>query len=116
MINYFKSKFINILLEDISYNLTKNYKNWKHIEHIIFNNLYSPEDYTHYNNSYYYFKWEYEDLYDKYTKSFKEYCKITSIFKLLFVSFYIIDYFCRYRFISKEIKKLNLYLIIKYDN
>lgn len=116
ILKYFKYKFIDIPIEEISFQLSKNYKNWKHIEYAIDNKMVFPEDFKNYNNSYYYFKWEYEDLYDKYTKSFKEYCKIDSIFKLIFCVFYLLDYTCRYRFISKEIKKLNLYLKIKYDN
>lgn len=116
MLKYFKHILIDNLLEDLTYNLTSTYKNWKQIEYNLLNDVYLSNDYIHFHNMHYFYKWKYEDLYDKYTMSFKEYCKINSLFKLLFLGFYIIDYFCRYRFISKEIRKLNLYLVIKYDN
>lgn len=102
-------------LQVIQAELQTYYSRWKNNEHIIDNNLFFPEDYTYFHNALLQNKWYYEDLYDEYTKSFKEYIKVTSIFKLIFLPFYIGYYFIVYRKRKKIIKRFNIQLGIKFD-
>jgi hypothetical protein len=98
-------------LDEIKYELEKNYRNWRENKLTLENNEYFSEDENYFSNCEFYYRQQFNDLYIEYTKSFKQYIFSGNIF---FIFFRLIYWF-RYRQIKKDLKKFLFYLKVKYD-
>ena len=98
-------------IEDIKKELEVHYKSWKAAEKTLENNECFSEDRNYFKNCEIFHSTNFQDLYNDYTKSFKQYIFSGNIIFIL----YRLIYWHKYEKIRKELKKFYLYLKIKYD-
>ncbi len=98
-------------IEDIKYELEYDYKELKLYEKVLRNDECFADDRNFFINCEIYYRVKFEELYNEYSKTYREYIFGGNKFLILFR----VIYWFKYREIKKELKKFLFYLKVTYD-